>query len=180
MRTIAISLVATLLAASGQAEWFERGKTAYMTPDGRWRSAAVSVEEDSVEVFTRRDRVLVAKFETGELERGISRRRRSKPGLAFGLSWGAGMALAVAVAKSDEGEVVVMDDGLYVREVEVDKAATAGLAAIGAGIAVVIALTKAKLPYIEIRDGAQSIRLRVGRSDRGRFEHALSQFVASD
>ena len=125
-----------------------------MTPDGKWRSAAINVEEDSIEVYSRRDRVLVARFAPGQVERGMSRRRRSKAAITFGSTWGLSWGLTVGMtALSDEYSVR-----------ELNGKAVAVVAVIGAAVSTVIAVTRAKRPYIEIKDGTQSIRLRVGKS----------------
>ena len=166
VRIIAISFALLLLAAPVRSEWFERGNAAYMTPDGKWRSAAINVEENSIEVYGRRDRVLVARFAPGQVERGMSKHRRSKAGVNFGLCWGISWGLTVGVT--------ALSDEFSVREL--NGKAVAGLAVIGAAVSAVTAVTKAKRPYIEIKDGAQSIRLRVGKSERGRFDQAVYRF----
>ena len=170
VRIIAISFAHLLLAAPVRSEWFERGNAAYMTPDGKWRSAAINVEEDSIEVYSRRDRVLVARFAPGQVERGMSKRRRSKAGVNFGLGWGISWGLTA-------GASALSSDEFSVREL--NRKAVAGLALVGVAISAVIAATRAKHPYIEIKDGTQSIRLRVGKSERGRFHQAVNRFSSS-
>lgn len=167
MRIIAISFALLLLAVPVRSEWFERGNAAYMTPDGKWRSAAINVEENSIEVYSRRGRVLVARFAPGQVERGMSRRRRSKAGVNFGLSWGISWGLTA-------GATALSSDEFSVREL--NGKAVAGLALVGVAISAVIAATRAKHPYFEIKDGTQSIRLRVGKSERGRFDQAVNRF----
>lgn len=169
VRIIAYSIALLLLAVPVRSEWFERGNAAYMTPDAKWRYAAINVEEDSIEVYTRRDRVLVAKFATGQVERGMNERRRSKEAVGFGLGWGISWGLTVGLTS-------LVDDELSVREFRGE--AVAGLAAIGVAIPAVTALTKAKHPYIEIKDGTRSIRLRVGKAERGRFDNAVNRFAS--
>lgn len=166
VRIIAISFALLLLAAPVRSEWFERGNAAYMTPDGKWRSAAINVEENSIEVYSRRDRVRVARFAPGQVERGMSRHRRSKAGVNFGLGWGLSWGLTVGVS--------ALSEEFSLREL--NGKAVAGLALIGAAISAVTAVTRAKRPYIEIKDGTQSIRLRVGKSERGRFDQAVNRF----
>ena len=53
---------ALVLAVPGQAEWFDQGKVAYKTPYKKWRPAAIHVEHGKIEVYNRKDRVLVAEF----------------------------------------------------------------------------------------------------------------------
>lgn len=166
VRIIAISFALLLLAAPVRSEWFERGNAAYMTPDGKWRSAAINVEDNSIEVYRRRDRVLVARLAPGQVEHGMSKHPRSKAGVNFGLSWGLSWGLTVGMT--------ALSDEYSVRELK--GKAVAVVAVIGAAVSAVIAVTRAKRPYVEIKDGTQSIRLRVGKSERGRFDQAVNRF----
>ena len=96
----------------------------------------------------------------------MSKHPRSKAGVNFGLSWGLSWGLTVGMT--------ALSDEYSVRELK--GKAVAVVAVIGAAVSAVIAVTRAKRPYVEIKDGTQSIRLRVGKSERGRFDQAVNRF----
>ncbi len=171
MRALAFVLAASLSAVAAQAEWFDRGKAAYRTPDGKWRKAAINVEKGKVEVLNRKDRTVVAGFTRGSIEHGVEGRRRGREAAAVG-GLGAGILLgAFLVAKQDEGEVVVRDGQASTKEISGKRVGI--VAAVIVGITAAVGLTKAKEPYTEITDGARSVRLRVSKGDLARFESSL-------
>ena len=96
----------------------------------------------------------------------MSKHRRSRAGVNFGLCRGISWGLTVGVT--------ALSDEFSLREL--NGKAVAGLAVIGAAVSAVTAVTRAKGPYVEIKDGTQSIRLRVGKSERGRFDQAVNRF----
>ena len=66
---------------------------------------------------------------------------------------------------------MIKDDQVFTKQVS--SKGVGILLGVAGGIAVAIALSKAKEPYTEITDGPRSIRLRVGKDDLVRFESSL-------
>ena len=178
MKFVAIVLAASMLAAPVQAEWFDKGKAAFSNPGGKWRKAAINIEEGKIEVYSRGDRGLVAEFNEATVEHQTWVRRRGREGLAVAVGGFASLGLGYALAKGDEGTVVIRDDGVYVKQISAKRVGI--VAAVVAGLAVAIGMTKAKGPYVEVHNGMKSINLRVSKDDFARFENSLKTFSGQE
>ena len=177
---LALVLAAVVLAIPGQAEWFDQGKVAYKTPYKKWRPAAIHVESGKIEVYNRKDRVLVAEFtEAASVEHKTQRRRRWREAHAFGAALVGGYIFEFARARAYQGNVGITRDGEVFERTINRKRLGITLGVLG-GIAGAVALTKAKEPYTEITHGNRTIRLRVNRDDLVRFEHSLQPFGKTD
>ena len=194
MRIFYTSLVIVCTVISAQAEWFERGKATYRNPGGKWQKAAIEVTSEGVQVFSRKDRISVVKFTQGDVQPGVNERRRSKEAAIFGAA-GIGTFVGLMLALKPEDEIIERQERDLVAEsydifgpgpptpqymtvydyayYEIDKKAlAAGIGAL-AGVAIVIALTKSRKPYVTIKDGMRTVQIRVGKTDQARFQNAL-------
>ena len=179
-KILTLLLAALVLAVPGQAEWFDQGKVAYKTPYNKWRPAAIHVEPGKIEVYNRKDRVLVAEFtEAAGVEHKTRHRRRWREAHLVGTSLVGGYLFEFARARAYAGDVRITRDGeVFERKINRKRMGIA-LGVLG-GIAGAVALTTAKEPYTEITHGNQTIRLRVNRDDLVRFEHSLKPFGKTD
>lgn len=103
MKFVAIVLAASMPAAPVHGEWFDKGKAAFSNSGGKWRKAAINIEEGKLEVYSRGDRGLVAEFNEAAVEHRTWVRRRGKEGLTVAAGGFAGLGLGYALAKGDEG-----------------------------------------------------------------------------
>lgn len=167
-----LTLLLLPVEVSAQSWQFGKNdKAKYRTPAGPWRDADIEISPGLIEVFSRRDRVLVAKFTDATIHNRVQRRRRTKTaayaaGAGFGLLAGAYWA-----AKSKEGELVVNDGDVYQRTIDAKRVGI--FAAAVTGITVAIALTKSNDPYVEVISETRSTQLRVDKKHRMRFEDVL-------
>ena len=177
---LALVLAALGLAVPGQAEWFDQGKVAYKTPYKKWRAAAIHVKPGKIDVYNRKDRVLVAEFtEAASVEHMTQHRRRWREAHLVGTSLVGGYLFEFARARAYAGDAGITRDGEVFERKTNRKRMGIVLGVLG-GITAAVALTKAKEPYTEITHGNQTIRLRVNRDDLVRFEHSLKPFGKTD
>ena len=140
-----------------QTEWFDGRKAAYRTGGGKWIKGIIGIAPDSIEVYNRKDMNLVIRFTDAEVESGLWKRRRileACRAAAFG--YGVFFAQAQQAGGYKRGSIVVIP-------------------AI-AGIALAVALSKAKYPWARITDGQHSIEVRVDK-DNGKPSEVLRERV---
>ena len=177
---LALVFTALVLAVPGQAEWFDQGKVAYKTPYKKWRPAAIHVEHGKIEVYNRKDRVLVAEFtEAANVEHKTQRRRRWREAHLFGTTVVGAYVFELARGRAYGGDVGITRDG-EVFERKINRKRMGITLGVLGGITAAVALTKAREPYTEITHGNRTIRLRVNRDDLVRFEHSLKPFGKTD
>lgn len=177
-------VLVVLSTCAVQAEWFDKGKVRYKTPDGKWRKAAIHVTDDGIEVYDRKNRSLVATFASldPEINEDLSVPKR-RGSVAYGLLSGAVIAgyLAVSEEPGYVTDCFYMDYSSsctsYWSEGR-DALITAKTAwkAIGvmSAVAAVIAAIPARPTEYTFIDGPRSITVRVGRKNQQRFTNALS------
>ena len=165
-------LLVFFLVAPLQAEWFDTGKAAYLTPEGKWRKAAIQVESNKVEVYSRKDRQMVAKFEKGEVEHGTLGQRRTNTAGSLVISVLTVIGVSWALAKQQEGEV----DAKQGANAKWLLTVLAAVAVIHTGVG----FTKKKVPYSKVADGVRSVRMRVSKKDQLRFEESLDEFMETE
>ncbi len=155
-------------------------KVAYKTPYKKWRAAAIHVEPGKIEVYNRKDRVLVAEFtEAASVEHKAQHRRRLREAQLFGTTVMGAYLTEFARARAYAGDVGITRDG-EVFERKINRKRMGIVLGVLGGITAAVALTKAKEPYTEITYGNQTIRLRVNQDDLVRFEHSLKPFGKTD
>lgn len=158
----------TMVPVNAQ-EWFDEGRTAYHVAGQLrrpWVNAAISVDTDRVEVYSRGgERELIATFTSGTVEHGIERRRRWREAALFGGSAAGGWAIGSVVASMDENRLP--PSGKH----------HALMLGVVAGIFGITAATQAREPYTTLIDGEQMLRVRVDKDDLVRFEQSLARYA---
>lgn len=71
MRSVGLLAIVCLISASVHAETFDQGKASYLTPDGKWRRASITVLPGKVEVFSRKHNDRVATFSQGSIRQEV-------------------------------------------------------------------------------------------------------------
>ena len=169
-----------------QAEWFDKGKVAYKTLDGKWQKAAIHVTDDGIEVYERKNRSLVAKISNLYPRRHhYPRERWSLKAALFGGSGIGILAVGSLAMKVEPGFVSHCTIYEYSSSCTTrwsegrDAVITAQTAwktigVISAVTATVAAITLRPIPTEYTFSGwPRSIRVRVGNGNQKRFNNVL-------
>ena len=184
-------VLAVLSVCVIQAEWFDKGKVSYETPDGKWRKAAIHVTDDGIEVYDRKNRSLVATFsgfdpESHKYQRGgWFLRRALLGGSLFGAAVVGGLAMRVepgyvtdcsfteyssyysedCTTRWSEGREAMFTAQTAWKTIGVMSAVAATIAAISA---------RPMPTEYTFTDGPRSITVRVGKKNQDQFTNVLS------
>ncbi len=191
MKSLASVVAISLLGVSPiSAECFERGKSAYKTPDGNWRKAAICVTDDGVQVYTRKTGLLVAAFLGADHDMRFSSwdlRRRQVTGsvLLGGLITIGCLALPVkpgyvtnCTHTSDSYSSSSRCNSYYDEGREGYISPKAALISLGAlsGVVAAMALSPSSPPEYSFKDGPREVTVRVDKRDRSNWESALLRY----
>ncbi len=167
-----IVTVLTLVNTSAQSQWFDkREKAQYRLPSGKWRDAAIEISPGQIEVFSRKDRVSIAKFTQAVVKSQEYKKNRGKQAGIIAASGFGTLIGAYFLAKQDEGTVVVRDDQVYTKGVNTK--ALGIIAGAIVGITAAVGISKSKETLFEIKHEHRSIQLKVSKDDQIRLKESL-------
>lgn len=167
MKTLRAIALLTAMAVASQAETFNQGNTAYMSPDGRWINAIITINPGSIEVRARETDSIVGQFDSAATVQYFADARVHRiaegTGVLIGGSAGVGAAYWLNKRAEESGKIKKGSAGDTVKW---------GMIAV-AGATAISMLLKKDAPYAEVRDGIRVMRLRAWETDRDRFQMAL-------
>ena len=181
-------------AAPAFGQRFQGGKTAFLSPDGKWVKARIEVGPEQIQVFQKRGKkpdgdTLVAKFDRVGSDQDVVHRqtaetqRRVKRGIIFGVTSGvilAGVNIGLRLAADEVDERASGGTARAVTGQVRDKLPLATLIAAGgfAALAIKRGMGKVDRPRRHLRQGTRDITLRIPLKDLGRFDMAMDRFGA--